>query len=283
MVFNIPLVTWVYLRGRCANCSAPISIRYFLVELLTGLAFLGCWLRFGDQAAVLSLAYCLVLAGFIVATFIDLEHFIIRMKSRLAGWWRAFSVRWRAPALHQVKDRTGLGTKLLGHRRGWRADLWHLRLGKLLFGRHKLQLPPDAKVIFTETALCLPEKEIPYEDLFYRKSDAVVLHAKTVELSDRCYWDVTVRLTPLTLQIRDETLNPEEVTHLEVVTSQIVLPREAMGLGDVKFMAAIGAVLGWQAVVFSLMFSAILGPWSASRLFSLENGNGPVASRTGRT
>ena len=46
---------------------------------------------------------------------------------------------------------------------------------------------------------------------------------------------------------------------MEVVTSELVLPREAMGFGDVKFMAAIGAFLGWQATIFSLMLSAVLG------------------------
>jgi len=36
---NIPLFTWLLLRARCAHCRAPISARYFFVELLTGLAF----------------------------------------------------------------------------------------------------------------------------------------------------------------------------------------------------------------------------------------------------
>src|ERR1700679_3690757 len=74
---NIPLVTWLYLRGKCANCGAPISIRYFLVELLTGVTFLGCWLGFGHQSALLALVYCVFLSGLIAATFIDFEHEII--------------------------------------------------------------------------------------------------------------------------------------------------------------------------------------------------------------
>src|SRR5437868_2299814 len=74
---NVPLFTWLYLRGKCANCHSPISVRYFLVELLTGIVFLGCWLSFGTLSPALALIYCLVLSGFIVATFIDFEHFII--------------------------------------------------------------------------------------------------------------------------------------------------------------------------------------------------------------
>src|SRR4026209_1995 len=82
---NIPLLTWLSLRGKCKNCGAQISIRYFLVELLTGLAFLSCWLSFGRASIAIPLVYALFLAGRIVATFIDFEHFIIPDEITIGG------------------------------------------------------------------------------------------------------------------------------------------------------------------------------------------------------
>lgn len=257
---NIPLLTWVSLRGKCRNCGAPISVRYFLVELLTGVLFLACWLAFGRESVLLALIYGFFLAGLIAATFIDFEHFIIPDEITIGGMAVGFVCSIVVPALHNAPSLTAsIRSSLLGMVVGAGMIYAILWAGKLLFGRQRVSLPKEARIVFTETALVLPEKEVPYEDLFYRASDVITMRARHLELVDRCYADVVVRLSPNRLQIGEETLNPEEVPHMEAVCGEIVLPREAMGFGDVKFMGAIGAFLGWQAVVFSLMVSSLLG------------------------
>ncbi len=257
---NVPLVTWLFLRGKCANCRAPISIRYFLVELLTGLMFMGCWVVVGRGSPAVALVYCVLVAGLIAATFIDFEHFIIPDEITFGGMAAGFVLSFLVPAIHDTSSIiSAVKQSLLGVAVGAGIIYGILRLGKLMFGRQKFALPGETKIIFTETSLCLPDKEIPYEDLFYRQSDVIALQARRLELVDRCYRDVLVRLSPSRLQIGDESFNPEEVPFMEALSGEIVLPREAMGLGDVKFMGAIGAFLGWQAVVFSLMVSSLIG------------------------
>ena len=262
---NIPLVTWLALRGRCKNCGAPISLRYFVVELLTGVAFLSCWLAFGNvshplQSMPVALVYAIFLAGLIVATFIDFEHFIIPDEITLGGMAVGFAASFFLPSLHDASTlNVGMRRSFIGAIVGAAAIYAILRLGKLLFGRQRVKLPVETKIIFTETSVHLPDKEIPYEELFYRDTDVIVLHARTVELVDRGYQDVLVRLSPSALEIGEEKMNPDDVPCLEAVSTEIVLPREAMGLGDVKFMGAIGAFLGWQGVMFSLMLSSMIG------------------------
>ena len=262
---NIPLLTWLVLCGRCKNCGAPISPRYFVVELFTGAAFLSCWLMFGNvnqplQSMPLALAYAVFLSGLIVATFIDFEHFIIPDEITLGGMAAGFVASFFIPALHDANVlNLGMRRSFVGAVVGAGGIYAILRLGKWLFGRQRLKLPVEAKIIFSDTAVHLPDKDIPYEDLFYRQSDVIVLHARTVELVDRCYRDVRVQLSPAVLEIGEDKMNPNDVPHMEAVSSEIVLPREAMGLGDVKFMGAIGAFIGWQGVLFSLMVSSMIG------------------------
>jgi leader peptidase (prepilin peptidase) / N-methyltransferase len=262
---NVPLVTWLLLRGRCKNCGARISPRYFVVELLTGVGFLGCWLKFGNVAhplpsIPLALVYGIFVAGLIAASFIDFEHFIIPDEITLGGIAAGLVASFLLPQLQDAALRGyGLLHSFIGAVTGAAIVYGVLRFGKLVFGRHRLKLPDQTKILFSETTLHLPDREICYDDLFYRKSDAVVVRARTVELVDRGYKDVIVRLSPSVLQIGEEKMSPDNVPFMECVSAEIVLPREAMGLGDVKFMSAIGAFTGWQGVVFSLMASSMIG------------------------
>ncbi len=268
---NVPLVTWLALRGRCANCHGPISVRYFLVELLSGLAFLGSWLVAGRDSAALALVWSVVLAGLMVASFIDFEHYIIPDEITIGGMVLGVVCSFAVPALQGTSSApAALLRSFAGMAAGAGVVYLVLRVGKLIFGKQQIELDPGTKVIFTETGVILPDKEIPFEDLFYRKSDVITIEARMVEVIDRCYKNVLVRLRPDKLYLGADTFDPESVPQMEVVADQIVLPREAMGFGDVKFMGAIGAFFGWEAVLFSLMFSSVIGAVVGVGLIALK-------------
>ncbi len=72
---NIPILSFLWLRGRCRNCGATISWRYPMVELLTGISAVSIFLKSGLSAA--ALIYFVFIACLIVITFIDLDHRII--------------------------------------------------------------------------------------------------------------------------------------------------------------------------------------------------------------
>src|SRR4051794_5784204 len=72
---NIPVLSWLALRGRCRSCGNSISARYPLIEVLTAVLFAAVGARFAHSWA---LPAFLVLAGALVAlSIIDLEHFIL--------------------------------------------------------------------------------------------------------------------------------------------------------------------------------------------------------------
>jgi leader peptidase (prepilin peptidase)/N-methyltransferase len=257
---NMPLVTWLVLRGRCAHCGAGIAFRYFLVELATAVLFLAAWGHAGPISFGLAVAECVLLAGLIVATCIDFEHYIIPDEITLGGVGTGLLCSLLVPALQTAPSAfAALKQSLLGLVFGGGIIYLTVLLGKYFFGRKTHELAPNSTVVFGENGLQLPDEEVPYEDIFYRKTDTVVLEAKTAVLADKTYELVQVRLNPTLLQVGPDQYHPLEVPRLEVVTDAITIPREAMGMGDVKFMAAIGAFLGWTGVLFSMIFSAFLG------------------------
>ena len=81
---NIPVLSWLILRGRCRNCKQPISPRYLAVEVLTGVLFAGCYLHFGLGLAMLK---CMVL-GFLLLglIFTDAETKLLPDALTLPGF-----------------------------------------------------------------------------------------------------------------------------------------------------------------------------------------------------
>jgi len=80
---NIPIISYIILRGRCRDCHKPISIRYPLIEGFTALFFVLAYAKFGFNWQVLR---ALVFIGFlIVLAWIDIDHKILPFKLSFAG------------------------------------------------------------------------------------------------------------------------------------------------------------------------------------------------------
>ena len=72
---NIPVVSWLLLKGRCRKCDTPISVRYPLVEFVTGSLFAGAAARLGFDGSLP--AFLILLAGLVALSFIDVESLLL--------------------------------------------------------------------------------------------------------------------------------------------------------------------------------------------------------------
>jgi leader peptidase (prepilin peptidase) / N-methyltransferase len=72
---NIPILGYLMLKGRCADCSQTISFQYPLIEIISGIALMAVYSKFG--LSLDALFYSILVFSLIVITFIDLKHMII--------------------------------------------------------------------------------------------------------------------------------------------------------------------------------------------------------------
>lgn len=170
---NLPVLSWMILRGKARCCGRRFSIRYPLIELFTAFLFVACWLSFSPEKAVAGMVFCALLVG---ATFIDLDHMIIPDGFTIGGAVCGVALALALPALHGRVHEFYLVASL---RSGLDAMLG------LLVG------------------------------------------------SGLVLWIALV--------------------------AEAVLKKEAMGFGDVKFLGAIGAFVGWKGAVFAIFGGAMLG------------------------
>jgi leader peptidase (prepilin peptidase)/N-methyltransferase len=170
---NIPILSWILLRGRARCCGRAFSFRYPFIELLTGLLFLASWCEFPPAKAVGGMVLVSIV---ICATFIDIDHMIIPDAFTIGGAVIGVLLSLALPALH-----------------GQTHDFYLLA---------SLRAGLDAV-------------------LGLLVGSGVVL------------WIALL--------------------------AEAVLKKEAMGFGDVKFLGALGAFIGWRGAVFAMFGGAILG------------------------
>ena len=72
---NLPLISFLILNGKCRKCKKVISLRYFIVEIATGIIFLLIYLNYNDLSTIIFLSVLSLI--YIIIFFIDLENFII--------------------------------------------------------------------------------------------------------------------------------------------------------------------------------------------------------------
>jgi len=258
---NLPLISWLALGGRCANCGAKISFRYFAVELVTALLFLAIWESFPWQVAI---AYWVFVSFLIIGTFIDFEHFIIPDRVTIGGIIAGAVSSVAVPALMQTDSRLAAGVRsLLAAALGYVILLIVLEAGKIAFGRKRIRF--DAPTPFTWTKrgddadfVVGPEESL-WSDYFAREKDRLLLQCDEVRIDHHTYGNVTLDFRYDRVTAEGHAMRLDDVTQISGVARELVIPREAMGRGDLKFLAAIGAFLGWRAVLFSLFAGSLLG------------------------
>lgn len=120
-IHNVPVVSWLVLRGRCAACGAPIGVRYPLVELLTGLASAAVAWKFGYGWPA---AAALLLSWFLIAlTFIDLDHQLLPDDLTLPLLWLGLLVSLAGSAVAEQTIPVDLRSSVIGAVAGY-LSLW---------------------------------------------------------------------------------------------------------------------------------------------------------------
>ena len=110
---NLPIMSFLWLRGACRHCRRPISWRYPIVEALTGAATVEVVSRFGISAV--AVVYLAFICGLIVSSFIDLEFQIIPDEISVGGLVLGLLLSFMLPTLHGTESRwLALGRSAIG-------------------------------------------------------------------------------------------------------------------------------------------------------------------------
>ena len=133
---NIPVLSWILLRGKASCCGQPFSLRYPAIELLTAVLFFWSWSIYSPAVAILGMLY---ISFLICATFIDLDHMIIPDRFSIGGMVIGVVLSIFFPVLHGIEGlpiisniQSGI-TAIIGALVGAGLVYWIAVLGEVIF------------------------------------------------------------------------------------------------------------------------------------------------------
>jgi len=287
---NIPILAWFYLRGRCRNCGAKFSIRYALVELFTAILFVMVYkgyfhlgLRepmpaFTHWGWLIYAGHMILICVLLASTLIDAEYWIIPLSisytaaifgfglsaawpyclgEHMQNYWRI--IPYAGPKMAAAALGGGLGL-LLG--------LILLKLG--LIKRSFAELEALEKEC-EQKGVEMPELKVPIrremlrEAMFLTPSVVLgVLFIKilTGENSAGQWWNSLIIQQKWCAGLLGSLFGfmiGGGVVWATRILGSVAFGKEAMGLGDVHLMAAVGAVLGWVSPTVAFFVAPFFG------------------------
>jgi len=128
---NVPLLSYLILKGKCRYCKKPISIRYFIVELLTGILFFSVYKKFG--ISVSTFIYNLLVLSLIIVGFIDIDTFLISDVIVIPGIFAGLLFSVFFPKIHDMERIESFLYSFIGIITGGGILIFLGFIGKLLF------------------------------------------------------------------------------------------------------------------------------------------------------
>ncbi|MGE0267722.1 MAG: A24 family peptidase [Candidatus Omnitrophota bacterium] len=241
---NIPLLSYLLLGGKCRNCKAKFSIRYFFIELLTGVTFVVFYAYYGLDYILIP--YLFMVCCFIIATFVDFGHRIIPDQVSVGGLVAGLIFSGIFPALHQTDPQV-----LLFGRWGMRCLVGLLVVTSVLesiFFRDKTETTVDDQEnkIFELWTIVIVSAAIIF-DLFV---EFVLPALKLTGLSQH--------LLSLDAAVIGFMIGGGSIYAMGVL-GDFLFKKESMGGGDVKLLAMVGAFLGWKASLLAFFIAPFFG------------------------
>jgi leader peptidase (prepilin peptidase)/N-methyltransferase len=246
-------------------------VRYLLVEVLTGGLFFLAWWWFPPPSAILAIILFTIL---VVITFIDAEHQVIPIWWTSIGSLIAILAGLMTPDLLDLsgelfdpKGESGwAGLRAAGF--GWLVGFGGLSLvvlfGKLAFGRFKLEFDEPTVWKLSEghgdnpqLHFVVGDRAFSWDDLFYRASDRLEVTGQGIRLDGKRKSGRKLVISRDEVRIGEEAWPIEKLTSLTGHAERVVVPREAMGMGDPHLLGMIGAFLGWPALLFVILSSCL--------------------------